>query len=233
MDNSPFARFPAELRNHVYELVFELPNIITAKNFKTGIALTQTCRQMRQEARAIYYNDKLLQLDALHFSSGEPRRGDVCNFLDSLGGDIINSLCSIVIVVRSCFLNWRNKVETLTQGCDEVIHLRVAENTATGKRTLSFRYDLSLRVEAWQMDLFMRNGKCTAAYNVLRTLMELGFEVVVKLKKSKIAKYVVAHVGGVVLKKVFQARGIEERAPWWVMENIGGSGELGVWRKLS
>ena len=84
MDNSLFALFPSELRNRLYDIVFENP-IIKQGEFKKVIALTQTCRQIRQESHTMFYHDKTLMIEA----KGGSERVRHCDFLDSLGENIV------------------------------------------------------------------------------------------------------------------------------------------------
>lgn len=98
MENSPFARLPGELRNDVYELVLGEITSIDVRTFKKATGLIQTCRQIRQEARAMMlYRAKYLMLDAV--STAEAKRA--CNFLDAMGFDIISHLPAIFFVVDS------------------------------------------------------------------------------------------------------------------------------------
>lgn len=95
MEIFPFERLPAELRNDIFNLVFEKITTINANDFKEAIGPIQTCYKMRQETRVLYYNDKFLQLEV--FPGSESHH---CNFLDTLGADIISRFRDIVIVLN-------------------------------------------------------------------------------------------------------------------------------------
>lgn len=68
MDNSPFSRLSAELRNKIYifTLVEEDPIELAApsSDFKIRTALARTCRQLRQESLSLFYasNDFIITI---------------------------------------------------------------------------------------------------------------------------------------------------------------------------
>lgn len=66
MDASPLNKLPAELRNNIYELALHNPGgididvmfankIITAQASQQLLALTETCKQIRQESLPLFY----------------------------------------------------------------------------------------------------------------------------------------------------------------------------------
>ncbi|GAB1727816.1 hypothetical protein NU195Hw_g2137t1 [Hortaea werneckii] len=67
MDNSPLLRLSPELRNAIYEHLFDDAYAITLQDGKTQQALTKTCRKLREECLGMYYS--LVRLNA-HLDDG-------------------------------------------------------------------------------------------------------------------------------------------------------------------
>lgn len=63
MDNSPFSRLPAELRNRIYEEVYRTTTFDIV-NSQTEPALTRVCRSFRQESLTTFYNETLFVFHA-------------------------------------------------------------------------------------------------------------------------------------------------------------------------
>lgn len=67
MDHSPFARLPAELRNHIYDLALvDAGRIEVNRNLSTHWnppPLLQACRQLRNEASPVYYGNNTFTIE--------------------------------------------------------------------------------------------------------------------------------------------------------------------------
>ncbi|KAK5122967.1 hypothetical protein LTR85_003533 [Meristemomyces frigidus] len=76
MDNSPFARLSAELRNEIYRAVFDDDESVDLKQ-DLEPALTRTCRQLRTESALLFYKNA-------RFSANYDDQGTVAKWLGSL-----------------------------------------------------------------------------------------------------------------------------------------------------
>ncbi|KJX94395.1 hypothetical protein TI39_contig4199g00013 [Zymoseptoria brevis] len=55
MENSPFNRIPAEVRNHIYFMALANDAAIPARNVAKHTGFLQTCRQIRGEAQLLFW----------------------------------------------------------------------------------------------------------------------------------------------------------------------------------
>ncbi|KAK5122037.1 hypothetical protein LTR85_004283 [Meristemomyces frigidus] len=95
MENSPLARLAPELRNRIYELVFEGENVVsmdTAKNLNHP--LTMTCRQVRDESLLMYYS-------ATRFRFFGRSSGRLRKWLRALGREA----CASIKALYDCWCN--------------------------------------------------------------------------------------------------------------------------------
>lgn len=103
MDNSPLGRLSPELRNQIYELVFQpsnrsylqvRPTRLDAANFAQTIAIAQTCRQVRAEARLLFFatNDFRFDCSSAPKSLVAPTR-----WLQNVGPDALEVMRSMLI----------------------------------------------------------------------------------------------------------------------------------------
>lgn len=107
MDLSPFGRLPAEIRNKIYELCFEADYkelrdrnsavCLDNNNFRKCISLTQTCRLMRQENRAMFWCGKSLYKDI----DCVPSAWSLCRLLKILGPGMLSIMRGIKLKIHS------------------------------------------------------------------------------------------------------------------------------------
>lgn len=98
MEHSPFARLSPELRNEVYKLCFDEDRNRLSEypftgiyNYKDSVSLTQACRFIRAECRAMFWSSRTTSLTIAR----EKHAKQLCNFLKALGPDVVQSLGSL------------------------------------------------------------------------------------------------------------------------------------------
>lgn len=108
MDNSPFGRLSAELRNRIYELVLVHKSVIPLENSFRANNLARTCHQMRCETTVMFWaSNRFLiclysrrynfDLDANH-AQNISIAVKVGRFPILLGKDIVSSIMSLHII---------------------------------------------------------------------------------------------------------------------------------------
>ncbi|KAK5117803.1 hypothetical protein LTR85_008778 [Meristemomyces frigidus] len=118
MEASPLGKLPPELRNHIYEYTLFVPGYIdidvvgdeddhilvtNPQVDARTLALTETCKQLRREALAVFFStcDFLFEADELTDAqsrfSREPQAYKVRRWLESIGDYSSSCLTSMVI----------------------------------------------------------------------------------------------------------------------------------------
>lgn len=119
MERSPFGRLPSELRLAIYELTLTVSNEDNPATFKPSyshysrkvlnilsindtnthpLALTQTCRAIRQEAVGLFFKHKIFRIVDDYASFPTETFFD---FLDFIGDDAISALRVLEVQFRS------------------------------------------------------------------------------------------------------------------------------------
>lgn len=117
MEISQFGRLSPELRNRIYELSFASPCgtfenrfAIERNSFKQCVALTQTCRQIRNETRAMFYANACIFATV----GGETQSAKLCVFLEVLVPDIIRCVDIIRIFIHGYYVRDSKSVYCVT-----------------------------------------------------------------------------------------------------------------------
>lgn len=103
MDASPFGRLSPEIRNRIYKLAFDEeptsgpdPPALGVYTLQPAVALTQTCRLIRRESRAMFYFGKAI----FFVIRNEKHAIALRNFLDVLGADIVCNLYGLKMIIN-------------------------------------------------------------------------------------------------------------------------------------
>lgn len=113
MDNSPLARLPRELRDHIYELVLSFKSHLylhdddpdNPARLPCG-QLTRVCRQLRAETQPIFYSSNKFMVNALWKPATEIR---LAAGLRALGPEIV---CRI----RQIYICWHHQTSYINSG---------------------------------------------------------------------------------------------------------------------
>ncbi|GAB1733470.1 hypothetical protein NU195Hw_g9374t1 [Hortaea werneckii] len=116
MENSPIATLSAELRNQIYHLVLTHPEPIVITSSMSGgkawsrvarrrklLALTRTCRTIREESIKIFY-----AVNTFKHLAGDygPRPSElVLNFDAQIGRELAAVICKVVVMPRVIRIN--------------------------------------------------------------------------------------------------------------------------------
>lgn len=99
MDDSPLNRLPAELRNRIYELVFDKHDVIPTvplRKLSKYNGLTRTCRQIRKETHGMFFALNKFELK-LTFTKGPKYIPRLCTLLRTLGRDTVCQIPELII----------------------------------------------------------------------------------------------------------------------------------------
>ncbi|KAM3417274.1 hypothetical protein BST61_g5530 [Cercospora zeina] len=135
MENSPFGKLSAELRNNIYKLVLEAdkplavcsqsPDLYTAAQ----PPITRVCRQIREETLQMFYHSNTFAAEIMsdiHWNSSPDddviqRADEIEEWFDCMSSkylDTIQHLCLMIVSPESCELShnrkdWQYLVKTL------------------------------------------------------------------------------------------------------------------------
>jgi hypothetical protein len=102
MDNSPFAKLPAELTNSIAELALYHEDGIfindKKKKFRYASALAQTCKQMRKDYTEVFYELNTFSLNASNSPAIKKR---ICTFGNSVGRPNFAAAGLVTLVLTS------------------------------------------------------------------------------------------------------------------------------------
>lgn len=134
MDNSPFARLSAELRNKIYEFVLvEIKPRVELHQFPSSNNLTKTCRQIRRESSLIFWSSNhFLEYDARDWDliriRAHPRCARTALLLNSLGKEVASCIKCLTLVLDVGILY---KFHGLESGGKKLGEARAAERRET------------------------------------------------------------------------------------------------------
>lgn len=161
MEASLFAKLPGEIRNHIYELALYQPSGITAfttaprphlfKPTDTGsiLALTQTCKAIREESSTIFYEANKFILITKYlgeqYDGGENRSASntgLCVWLDLLGKQNTNALSHVEIDIGTSFLyNYVPSTESIWRSIAAIRDHFHEKTLVTMKTELDWTYE--------------------------------------------------------------------------------------------
>lgn len=139
MENSPFAKLPAEITNAVAELALYHQDSISINDskYRHASALARTCKQMRADYMEVFYD---LNSFTLHTTNGKTCQSRYAHFIKTIGPTNAGAVGSGLVMLTLTFDNIENGLyEGISQDQCTDTHLTMirADKSVLGEHFIS------------------------------------------------------------------------------------------------